>query len=170
MTHSHCGQDGLCQTVILPCSHVIGLSSNTIKNVFLHGDLEEEVHMEEPPGFVAQGEASTMICRLCRPLYGLKQSPRAWFDKFCTVVQQFGSVRSDDHSIFYLHSPQGCIYLVYADDIAITGGDQHGIAQLKQYLSRQFQTKDLGKLWVFLRHRSCSVQGWCSDVSEEVCS
>ncbi|RVX10469.1 Retrovirus-related Pol polyprotein from transposon RE1 [Vitis vinifera] len=47
-----------------------------IKNVFLHGDLAEEVYMEQPPGFVAQGE-SGLVCRLRRSLYGLKQSPRA---------------------------------------------------------------------------------------------
>ena len=47
-----------------------------IKNVFLHGDLVEEVYMEQPPGFVAQGE-SGLVCRLRRSLYGLKQSPRA---------------------------------------------------------------------------------------------
>ena len=47
-----------------------------IKNVFLHGDLAKEVYMEQPPGFVAQGE-SGLVCRLRRSLYGLKQSPRA---------------------------------------------------------------------------------------------
>ena len=47
-----------------------------IKNAFLHGDLAEEVYMEQPPGFIAQGESS-LICRLRRSLYGLKQSPRA---------------------------------------------------------------------------------------------
>lgn len=65
-----------------------------IKNAFLHGDLEEEVYMEQPPGFVAQGESSNMVCRLRRSLYGLKQSPRAWFGHFRTVVQQFGLIRS----------------------------------------------------------------------------
>ena len=45
-----------------------------IKNVFLHGDLVEEVYMEQPPGFVAQGEFG-LVCRLRRSLYGLKQSP-----------------------------------------------------------------------------------------------
>ncbi|XP_058772610.1 uncharacterized protein LOC131646641 [Vicia villosa] len=73
-------------------------------------------------------------------------SPRAWFGIFSTVVQQFSMVRSEaDHSVFYRHFAQGCIYLiVYVDDIVITGNDRQGILQLKQHLSNQFQTKDLG--------------------------
>ena len=57
-----------------------------IKNVFLHGNLEEEVYMEQPPGFVTQGESSSLICRLRKSLYGLKQSLRAWFGKLSTVI------------------------------------------------------------------------------------
>ena len=53
-----------------------------IKNVFLHGNLEEEVYMEQPPGFVAQGESSSLVCRLRRSLCGLKQSPRAWLAQY----------------------------------------------------------------------------------------
>jgi hypothetical protein len=56
-----------------------------------------------------------------------------------------------NHSIFYRHSSQGCIYLVvYVDDITITGRDHRGILQLKQHFSHEFQTKDLAKLRYFL--------------------
>ena len=64
-----------------------------IKNVFLHGDLAEEVYMEQSPGFVARGE-SGLVCKLRRSLYDLKQSPRAWLNRFSSVVQEFGMIRN----------------------------------------------------------------------------
>ena len=60
-----------------------------IKNDFLHGDLREEVYMKQPPGFVAQGEIGKVF-RLQKSLYGLKQSPHAWFGKFSQAVEKFG--------------------------------------------------------------------------------
>lgn len=123
-----------------------------IKNAFLHGDLEEEIYMEQPPGFIAQGE-SGLVCKLQKSLYGLKQSPRAWFGRFSNVIQQFGLVRCEaDHSVFFrCSSSKTFIYLVvYVDDIVITGDDQEGIQALKQHLFQHFQTKDLGSLHYFL--------------------
>ena len=105
-----------------------------IKNAFLHSELLEEVYMEQPLGFVAQ-EESGLVCKLHRSLYGLKQSPRAWFGRFSSVVQEFGMLRSEaDHSVFYhYNSSSQCIYLVvYVDDIVITGSDQEGNQRLGQ--------------------------------------
>ena len=108
--------------------------------------------MEQPPGSVAQGKSS-LVCRLRRSLYSLKQAPRAWFGRFSSVVQEFGMLRSTtNHSVFYHHnSSVQCIYpVVYMDDIVITSSDQDGIQKLKQHIFTHFHTKDLGKLKYFL--------------------
>ncbi|RVW49839.1 putative mitochondrial protein [Vitis vinifera] len=102
---------------------VLGLYQLDIKNVFLHGDLAEEVYMKQPPSFVAQGE-SGLVCR-------------SWA---CATVQQtilFSIIITLRGSVFIL--------VVYVDDIVITGSDHNGIQKLKQHLFTHFRTKDLGK-------------------------
>ena len=66
--------------ISLAASYDEDLHQLDIKNAFLHGDLQENVYMQ-PSRFVAQGEIGK-VCRLRKSLYGLKQSPYAWFDKF----------------------------------------------------------------------------------------
>ena len=58
------------------------------KNVFLYEDLFEQVFTEQPPGFIAQGK--NYVCLLRKAIYGLNQSPRAWFQKFNQVVLDNG--------------------------------------------------------------------------------
>ena len=68
--------------------------------------------MEQPPRFVDQVE-SGLVCRLRCSFYGMKQSPRAWFGRFSSVVPEFSMTRTIiDHPIFYHHTSSGqCIYL-----------------------------------------------------------
>lgn len=83
-----------------------------IKNAYLHNDLQEEVYMIQPQGYEIQGDQTSM-CRL-RKVYGLKQSPRAWFDKFNTAIAQFSLQRSvSDHSVFVCRSSFGTFIFVY---------------------------------------------------------
>ncbi|KAJ9561711.1 hypothetical protein OSB04_006871 [Centaurea solstitialis] len=129
--------------IALDAIHHWPLHQLHVKNTFLKGVLEEEVYMEQPPGFIVKEEASK-VCRLHRSLYGLKQSPKAWFE--------FWMIRSiSDYSIFF-RQKQGkkIIVVVYVDDIIITGDDEVGITELKQFLQSQFQISDLGRLWYFL--------------------
>ena len=69
------------------------------------------------------------MCRLRKSLYGLKQSPCAWFGKFSQTVETFGMQKSmSDHSVFYKNSNSGIVLLVvYVDDIVITGSYSKGI-------------------------------------------
>uniref|UniRef100_A0A2N9G7D2 Integrase catalytic domain-containing protein n=1 Tax=Fagus sylvatica TaxID=28930 RepID=A0A2N9G7D2_FAGSY len=120
-----------------------------VKNVFLNGDLTEEVYMQAPPGY---SDCPDKVCLLRRALYGLKQAPRAWFAKFSSIVHQFGfSSSSHDTALFIRRSDKGMILLLlYVDDMIITGDDHSGISDFKLFLHQQFEMKDLGHLSYFL--------------------
>ena len=137
--------------IFLAATYNWDLHQLDIKNVFLHGDLQEEVYMEQPPRFVTQGEIGR-VCYLRKSLYGLEQSPRAWFGKFSQAVEEFGMHKSKfDHSVFYRNSCSGIIlFLMYVDDIVITRSDSKGISSLKSFHQSQFRTKDLRMLRYFL--------------------
>ena len=80
--------------ISLAATHGYDLHQLDIKNAFLYGDLAEEVYMEQPLGFVAQGEIGRVF-RLRKSLYGLKQSPCAWFDKFTEVIENLACRRAN---------------------------------------------------------------------------
>ena len=118
-----------------------------VKNAFLHGDLQEEVYMEIPPGF-SNANTKGKVCKLKKSLYGLKQSPRAWFDRFRQAMCNMGYKQCNgDHTVFYRHSDiHITILAVYVDDIVITGDDSVEISRVKMRLSKEFEVKDLGQL------------------------
>jgi Reverse transcriptase (RNA-dependent DNA polymerase) len=122
-----------------------------VKNVFLHGDLKEEVYMEIPPGFQNE-QLKGNVCRLKRSLYGLKQSPRAWFDRFSMAMKKIGYQQSNaDHTMFIQRKGEKiCILVVYVDDIVLTGNDSVEMKRLKASLAKEFEIKDLGELRYFL--------------------
>ena len=119
---------------------------------FLNGDLEEEVFTSLSPGF--EGKLGpNKVCKLKKSLYGLKQSPRAWFERFGSVVKRCGYYQSQaDHNMFYKHNRQGkvAILIVYVDDIVLTGDDNEELERLKKRLAAEFEIKDLGMLKYFL--------------------
>lgn len=121
-----------------------------VNNAFLHGDLEEEVYMLLPPGF--RHTHPNKVCRLRKSLYGLRQAPRCWFKKLSDALVKFGFVQSyDDYSLFsYTRKGVEIRVLIYVDDLIICGNHSHMIVKFKEYLSKCFSMKDLGKLKYFL--------------------
>lgn len=121
-----------------------------VSTAFLHGDLHEEVFMELPQGL--QVSNSSVVCKLDKSLYGLKQASRQWNAKLTESLISCGYSQSrSDYSLFTKKSPSGfTAILVYVDDLVMTGDDISEINQVKQYLDNRFSIKDLGKQKFFL--------------------
>jgi hypothetical protein len=115
-----------------------------VKNAFLHGDLEEEVYMDIPPGYTANSK-SEVVCKLQRALYGLKQSPRAWFGRFSLAMKKYGYIQSNsDHTLFLKHQlGKVTALIIYVDDMIITGNNSEEISRLQQQLAIEFEMKNL---------------------------
>jgi hypothetical protein len=75
-----------------------------VQNAFLHGILEEEVYMKQPPGYEDK-EKPSYVCKLDKALYGLKQAPRAWYARLSKKFFDLGFRSSKaDTSLFFYNS------------------------------------------------------------------
>jgi hypothetical protein len=122
-----------------------------VQNAFLHGVLEEDVYMKQPPGF-QDPTLPSYHCKLDKALYGLKQAPRAWYSRLSFKLQALGFVPSKaDISLFVYIKASVTIYLlVYVDDIIVTSSSPKAIDALLMDLKSEFAIKDLGDLHFFL--------------------
>eukprot|EP00253_Pinus_taeda_P027486 PITA_27486 len=116
-----------------------------VKIAFLHGDLNEEIYMEQQESF-ARGCIRRLVCKLRKSLYCLRQSPRQWYKKFDSfMVSQNFIISEYDHCV-YFKSFNGIfiILALYVDDMLIASERMEEINGLKAQLSRTFDMKDLG--------------------------
>ena len=122
-----------------------------VQNAFLHGILEEDVYMRQPPGYVDQS-CPDFVCKLDKSLYGLKQAPRACFMRLSAKLQALGFHGSKaDTSLFFFKRDDVVVYfLVYVDDIIVVSSCNATIDRLLLQLRDDFALKDLGPLHYFL--------------------
>eukprot|EP00253_Pinus_taeda_P022773 PITA_22773 len=120
-----------------------------VKSTFLHGDLHEEIYMEQPTSFMKT--KSNLVCRLKKSLYGLKQAPRAWYAKMDSFLLETGfSRRHSDNTVYTKKVGKSLIILViYVDDLILTGSDPN-LINVKSSLKKKFEMTDLGHLHYFL--------------------
>ncbi|KAJ8576928.1 hypothetical protein ON010_g2280 [Phytophthora cinnamomi] len=115
-----------------------------VKTAFLYGDLDEEVYMEQPPGF---GEDSPrFVCRLKKSLYELKQAPRVWNKTLHKFLSKIGLERLDSDYGLYARNVGGEVMLlltVYVDDLLLIGPSDL-CAQMAKQLSAEYELTALG--------------------------
>lgn len=105
----------------LALTHNWSIRKIDISNVFLNGVLKEDVYMQQPPGF--ENGDKTLVYKLHKSLYGLKQALQAWFESLSKLLLSFGFVFSRcDKSLFMKTITASSLHvLVYVDDIIIIG-------------------------------------------------
>ena len=103
-----------------------------VKNAFLHGDLEEEVYMDIPPGYMTSSKTE-VVCKLQKALYRLKQSPRAWFGRFSLAMRKYEFTQSNSNHTLFLKHRLGKVttLIIYVEDMIITGDDIEEISDFK---------------------------------------
>lgn len=122
-----------------------------VKTAFLHGELKEDIYMEQPPGFVSS-QNPDHVCKLNKSIYGLKQAARAWNTKINGVLTEKGFVRSKADQCLYtkLAEERWFYVLIYVDDLLVCFEQEGDEIELLQELNRQFETKDLGHITHYL--------------------
>ena len=107
--------------------------------------------MDLPPGCLVLEKQSQKVCRLKKSLYGLKQSPRAWFGRFTKSMRAFGYHQSNSNHTLFIKKHHGKIttLVVYEDDVVATRNDLEERKVLQSYLSKEFEIKDLVSLKYF---------------------
>src|SRR5262249_51465602 len=117
-----------------------------VKTVFLHGELEEQIFMEQPEGFEELGKEH-LVCKLKKSLYGLKQSLRQWYMWFDSHMLSISFTRNEHDCCLYFKALKNgsFIYLlIYINDMLIAAKDMKDVCDLKYLLSKEFDMKDLG--------------------------
>lgn len=118
-----------------------------VKTAFLHGSLEEELWMEQPPG-MAQGPAN-IKCKLNKAIYGLKQAPRQWHAKLRQTLKRVGLQPCEADAGLFVKPHSRLYVLTYVDDMLIVG-DLSEVDKMIQLISKEFQVHDLGDAKFFL--------------------
>jgi hypothetical protein len=120
-----------------------------VKNAFLHGDLSEEIYMEQPQGFM---QDSCLVYRLKKSLYGLKQAPGAWYAKMDSYLLSKNFICCKLYpNVYILKTIVSLLLLVlYVNDLLIIGFSTSAIVAIKRILHDRFLTMNMGPLHFFL--------------------
>ncbi|RDX98471.1 hypothetical protein CR513_18597, partial [Mucuna pruriens] len=117
-----------------------------VKTAFLNGDIDEMIYIMQLGNFVLN-ESKSMVCKLKKSIYGLKQISRQWYHKFHQVITSY-SFKADIVDDYVYHQLSGSKYIflvLYVDDILLSSSDIDLLHEAKRFLTKNFEMKDLGE-------------------------
>ena len=122
-----------------------------VKSAFLNGFIEEEVYVEQPPGFI-DPNLSNHVYKLNKALYGLKQAPRSWYDRLSTFLINNGFKRGKNDTTLFTKNESDEILLVqiYVDDIIFGSTNLKLSNEFANLMSSEFEMSMMGELNFFL--------------------
>lgn len=123
-----------------------------VKSAFLNGVLEEEVYVNQPQGYIIEGQEDKVL-KLKKALYGLKQAPRVWYNCIDEYFQKNGFTKSPyEHALYVKENKDGEVMYacLYVDDLIFTGNNQTIIEEFKKQMTARFEMTDLGLMCYYL--------------------
>jgi len=119
-----------------------------VKTAFLNGDLEEDVCMDQPVGFIEEGKEH-MVCKLKKSIYRLKHASRQWYLKFNDIIVSFGFKENIvDRCIYPKVNESKFIFLIlYVDDILLPTNELGLLSETKKFLFNNFEMKDMAETY-----------------------
>ena len=135
----------------LSAQHGWSIYQLDVKSAFLHGELKEEVYVQQPIGFGKLGEEEK-VYRLKKALYRLKQEPRAWYNKIETYFLCNDFERCFCELTLFTKSKGGKILIVslHVDDLIYTRNDENMCNVFRSSMMLGFDMPDLGRMRYFL--------------------
>lgn len=130
---------GLAAELDLEVDHV------DITTAFLNGDLNETIFMEQPEGFVNNGDENK-VCKLKKAIYGLKQAARCWNDKIHSFLVTQNFCRSKYDPCIYIKKSKDCYIVIglHVDDFYCFSNSVEETYRLKSAIAKSFKMRDLG--------------------------
>ncbi|XP_019240552.1 PREDICTED: uncharacterized protein LOC109220541 [Nicotiana attenuata] len=135
----------------LAASHNWVLCQSDMQNAFLHGELQEQIFMSQPSGFI-HPQYPNHVCKLKKSLYNLKHAPHAWYMRLLKFLLTAGFTTSKSDTSLFIYRAHGVVpyILLYVDDIIVTGNNSSFLESMISKLGAEFSIPDLSPLSFFL--------------------
>ncbi|KAK8623109.1 hypothetical protein V6N13_118002 [Hibiscus sabdariffa] len=129
------------------CHHDFKLFQMDVKSAFLNGFINEEVYVEQPPGF-EDPKFSNHVFKLSKALYGLKQAPRAWYERLSTFLVEKGFSKGKvDTTLFIKNDGKDILVVqIYVDDIIFGSTNELLCQDFAKLMQGEFEMSMMGEL------------------------